>query len=304
MSPQTHLKSTILAGLMSLAFATPVAFAQDPVLNDFAQFSTAAEASSVAVNYEPVDQLLGAFTDENRGRMDVAYAAIDDRVQGALDTYIDYLAIVPVTQLSREDQLAYWLNTRNVLIISAMAESRSRRRMSSDRGTFAEPGEMWTEKRITVEGAELSIDDIERGIVLANFSDNPNVIYGLYQGSQGGASLPMQAYEGTSVQADLKALGAGFVNSREGVKVRRSNAQVPAIYSWYSDYVFDSDLGAMKAHLIELAADDLAADILGAESIGVRKFSYKADELIIRQQVRGAVGFGGGGAGGVGGSGS
>ncbi|MEL6324533.1 MAG: hypothetical protein AAFQ84_09930, partial [Pseudomonadota bacterium] len=196
-----------------------------------------------------------------------------------------------------------WLNTRNILIVQAMAESNSRRRMQRARGTAEAPGSMWTEKRISFGDTELSIEDIEKDIILANWSDTPNVIFGLYQGTQGGAGLPAEGFRGETVHAELAATGKTFINARSGVRARRNSVEIPELFYWYNDAFFGGDEAAMTAHLATLAEGDRAEALTSGRQTKARKFSYRSDELIIRQQsvptAGGAGGFaGGGGAGG------
>lgn len=230
-----------------------------------------------------------------------------------MKTYKRYLSGVPVSQLTRNDQLAFWLNTRNMMVVDAMVNSKSRRRMSSLRGTPTEPGKMWTEKLITIEGVELSLQDIEKDIILANFADNPNVIFGLYQGTKASPTFPKKGFSPANVNAELEALGREFLDSRSGVKIRRSKAEIPAIIDWYSADVFGGDEAVARGHVASLLGRDDATKFNAATQFQTRAFSYSSDEFIIRQQRiptgdnlgggnRGGSSFGGGEGGGGGGS--
>lgn len=301
------LKTALLGASAAFILGGPLAVAETISPTEVEQLVQVAETSQVAVDYSPISNFSNAFGTEQRGRMKIAYAAVATDGAAFMATYMRYLENIPVTSLSRDDQLAYWLNTRNMLVVTAMAESRNRRRLARERGTAAEPGPMWTEKRIVVEGVELSIDDIERGIILAHFNDDANVLYGLYQGTAGGASFPEAGFTGAAVRTQLEDMGRTFVNSRSGVKAGRSKIEVPAIYDWYSDALFGGDTEARNAHLISLSNESRAGRLASATEFKSRKFSYSNDELVIRQQnlQTGASGFGGGGnAGGGGGGGS
>jgi len=301
MIKHTRFKVMLLAAGSALLLGAPAGFAEDA--NSFAQFSTAAETSSVAVDYRPIAQLTEAFGGEQRGRMKISYAALEQQGEAFMTTYMRYLSGIEVSSLSRDDQLAYWLNTRNMLVMDAMADSRSRRRMSSARGTPEAPGEMWTEKRITVQGVELSIHDIEKNIILANFADKPNVIFGLYQGANGGPEFPAKGFSAAGIDAELEEAGRKYVNSRNGLKVRGKKAQIPAIYDWYTADLFAGDEGAARTHLASLASEKKATKLAAATQFTSRKFSYSSDELIIRQQQNlSAARSSGGGGGGGGGS--
>ncbi len=302
------LKTTVLAASTLFMLAGPLATADTTLSSaDVTQLTQAAETSQTAIDYSPIAQFNRAFVSEQRGRMKIAYSAVASDGAAFMKQYMRYLSNVPVTSLSRDDQLAYWLNTRNLMIVQAMAEAPNRRRLARLRGTADAPGSMWTEKRITVEGVELSIDDVERGILISNFNDDPNILYGLYQGTTSGPSFPAEAFTGETVRTQLVSLGQDFVNSRSGVKAGRSKVEVPAIYDWYGQALFNGDTAARTEHLTSLASGTRAERLAAASEFQIRKFGYSGDELVVRQQ---NVASGGGGGysggnrgGGVGGGG-
>ncbi|MEO0882071.1 MAG: DUF547 domain-containing protein [Pseudomonadota bacterium] len=301
MHSRSTFRNTLLAAGLALALTTPATVADTPDATPYAQFAAHSETSTYTVRYQPIQQFTTAFGNEERGRMKIAYSALNQQGERFLTQYVTYLSQVPVSTLSRDDQLAFWLNTRNMLIVKAMADSRSRRNVKRNRGTADEPGAMWTEKRVTIDGVELSIDDIEHNIILANWSDTPNVIYGLYQGSQGGIAFPTDGFTGANVHSELEEMGRTFVNARTGVRVRRNKAQLPEIYSWYSDELFGGDQAAIISHVSGLAKDSTATKLASITTFENRKFSYSSDEFIIRQQAAPPGSFGGGGVGGGGG---
>lgn len=300
-------KIAMLAAGSALIMGVPAGFADEAA--GVAKFSTASEVSAYQVDYSPIAKFTNAFATTERGRTKIAYAAVADQGKGFMKTYKNYLSGVPVSKLTRNEQLAFWLNTRNMLVVDAMANSKSRRRMANLRGTPTAPGAMWTEKLITVEGVELSLQDIEKDIILANFADNPNVIFGLYQGTSGSPTFPAKGFTSANVNAELEAFGRDYLDSRSGVKIRRSKAEVPAIIDWYSADVFGGDEAAARVHVASLLGSDDATKFNAATQFQTRKFSYSSDEFIIRQQ-RGPASnsfgggntsgssFGGGGGGG------
>lgn len=305
MTSKPSLRTLFLAASSAALLGLPGGHAEDQAAASLAQFAMAAETSSFVVDYSPIMTFSRAFGREEGGRMKIAYAAVEQEGDRFMMQYTDYLADVPVTELTRNDQLAFWLNTRNMLVMDAMADSRARRRMKRARGTFAEPGPMWTEKRITIDGVDLSIHDIEKDIILANFADNPNVIFGLYQGANGGPAFPADGFSAAGLDAELAEIASDYVNSRRGLKVRRAKAQMPAIYGWYGAAVFGGDQAAMRAHVADFATGSLATKLADATQFEARDFSYGSDELVLRQQVntstntfggaRAGGGFGGGG---------
>ena len=152
MKRQNTLKAVLLAASSAILLTAPAGFADET--GDFAQFSASAEVSNYAVDYRPIQQFTKAFALEQRGRMKVSYAAVEQQGEAFMKTYMKYLSEVPVSTMTRDDQLAYWLNTRNMLVIDAMTDSKSRRRMSAQRGTPDNPGDLWTCLLYTSDAAD------------------------------------------------------------------------------------------------------------------------------------------------------
>ena len=280
MTARNVLKDILFTATAAAVFAAPAAYAADP--GSFDKFSTSAPTSSVTVDYSPIKQFSEAFGREDRGRTKISYAAVEQQGQNFLTAVMARFAAVQVSSLSRDDQLAYWLNTHNMLVMQAMTDSKARRNMSTARGTADAPGEMWTKKRITVQGTDLSLHDIEKNIIVANFADKPNAVFGLYQGTKGSPAFKGDGFHGATLDADLAAAGQAHVKNY--LKVKGSKAQIPAVIYWYAADLFGDDQDALRAQLVSLSSEKNAKKLSEVTKFEARKFSYSSDELIIRRQ--------------------
>jgi len=280
MTSRNVLKEILLTATAAAVFAAPAAYAADP--GSFDKFSTSSPTSSVTVDYSPIKQFSEAFGREDRGRTKISYAAVEQQGQNFLTAVMARFAAVQVSSLSRDDQLAYWLNTHNMLVMQAMTDSKARRNMSTARGTADAPGEMWTKKRITVQGTDLSLHDIEKNIIVANFADKPNAVFGLYQGTKGSPAFKGDGFHGATLDADLAAAGQAHVKNH--LKVKGSKAQIPAVMYWYVADLFGGDQDALRAQLVSLSSEKNAKKLSEVTKFETRKFSYSSDELIIRRQ--------------------
>lgn len=303
MTSKNVLKTILLTATTMAMFAAPATFAAEA--GSFDKFSTSSPTSSVNVDYSPIKQFSDVFGKKERGRTKISYAAVEQKGQNFLRVYLSRLANVQVSSLSRDDQLAYWLNTHNMLVMQAMTNPKERRDMSKARGTADAPGEMWTQKRITVQGTELSLHDIEKNIIVANFADKPNAVFGLYQGTKGSPAFKADGFTGATLDADLAEAGQDHV--KDHLKVKGPKAQIPAVMHWYAADLFGGDQDALRAQLVSLSSEKNAKKLSGATTFEARKFSYSSDELIIRQQsnldnISGNSSFSDGGGGGGGGS--
>ena len=293
MTSRNVLKAILLTATSVALLAAPATFAAEP--SSFEKFSTSAPTSSVNVDYSPIQQFSNAFGNEDRGRTKISYSAVEQQGQRFLNLYMSRLAAVPVSSLSRNDQLAYWLNTHNMLVMQAMTDSKGRKNMSKARGTAAAPGEMWTQKRITVEGTKLSLHDIEKNIIVSNFADKPNAIFGLYQGTKGSPGFKGDGFSGANLDAELATAGQAYLKSQ--LKVKGSKAKIPAVVDWYAADLFGGDQEALRAQLAGLSNAKTAKKLSAVTQFEPRKFNYSSDEFVIRQQQA----YSGGGGGGLGG---
>ncbi|MEO0983186.1 MAG: DUF547 domain-containing protein [Pseudomonadota bacterium] len=278
----------------SLIALTPSAFAMNDPIERYGQF---AETRSFTVDYSPMDALAQVFGVEERGRFKPAYDVLGGDGKAPMAQYLSYLAQFDTARMTRDDQLAYWLNVRNLLVLQAIGDERSRRGFEEKRGHGAAPGEMWTAKRFRHGDIELSINDIERRILLAHFED-PNIIYGLYQATADSPALVANGFRGDTVRQQLADAGRDFVNSRDGLRLRRGRAELAQVFEWYQDDLFGGDHAAMVAHVSQFLDAEDQAKLQAAEEIQFQKFNYRIEEFRPRQQQFSGGGFGGGGGGG------
>lgn len=268
----------LLAG--SIAFMTSHAFAQTP----FDKFSSEAADSERSVDYSAIDRFYSSVTVQKGSRRNFRYSVLKGSGGNILDAYVRSISSVKPTQLSKDEQLAYWLNLRNLLVVQAIAAETPVRNLKNARGDFDAPGDMWTRKRVTVEDVSVSIDDIERNIILKNWN-NPNLIYGLYQGVKGGAGfVPPKAFKGTSIEEDLRSRAAYYINLHRTLRVKKSDVRTSAIYDWYKASLFGGDDQQIIAHLKSHAQDRLAEDLKDVSTVSFVKMDYKLDEEQVREQ--------------------
>ena len=168
---------------------------------------------------------------------------------------------VNYASLSKNEQLAYWINLYNVTVYEQVALVYPRKNMRSTmQGTRRRPG-VWSAKLLTVMGVNMSLDDIVNEILIPNWQD-PLVIYGLFQGSIGGPSINTSAYTGSNVQTLLERNALEFVNSIRGVHRKNKTLLVSEFYERVAAVFpnFDVDL---ESHLREFA-DTKTLEIMDA----------------------------------------
>jgi hypothetical protein len=163
--------------------------------------------------------------------------------------------IVDIQSLSRNEQLAFWINLHNVAMVEQIANAwpiRQPREIMIDGVPLDEA------RFITVEGIRLSPRDIREKIVYRHWKD-PVVMYGFWRGEIGGPSLQREAFNADNVARLLIRGAADFVNSLRGTQELGGTLQVSEFYREAAPFFFPNFEGDLRTHLTRYADDSTKA---------------------------------------------
>lgn len=171
------------------------------------------------------------------------------QIDGVAAVRDDLLAIptqISIEKLSKNEQLAYWLNLHNIIVLAKVADLYPITRLKD---TFSplEPDSAYFARDYAWNGKMISLADI-RDHVVANWSD-PVVIYGFYFGAVGTPNIRTSAYTSATVYAALNDNAEEFVNSVRGTQIwNKTKLRVSTYYEANASYFpnFEEDL---MAHL-------------------------------------------------------
>lgn len=181
---------------------------------------------------------------ENIVRVD--YANVSEAEHSALKDYIKYLSAVDSSKLTKDAQLAYWANLYNAQTVDVILDNYPVASIRDIKDGFFDLGP-WENKRLVVSGKELSLHDIEHGIVRAIWADTPEVHYILNCAAIGCPNLSEYAFTADNVNELMFQYAADYVNDPRGVEVQPDNGLVLSkIYSWYQ-----GDFGGSESTIIE-----------------------------------------------------
>ena len=256
--------------LFALAMMTySAAAADDPI----AAFEP---KGSATFDHSAFDALLGEYVKpdaEGLNRVDYRGLRAD---AGKLDAYIAALEAAKPSQLSPDEAHAYWINLYNAKTLDVVLEHypvESIRDINLGGGFFAIGP--WKKDLLTVEGVDLSLDDVEHRIVRAIFRD-PMSHYGLNCASYSCPNLMTDAYTGENLDAMLRESGEAYVNHSRGVEIMDHGLRVSRIYKWYAEDFGGED--ALKAHWTELMDPAKAARLEGKEVRG-HMYDWKLNDV-------------------------
>ncbi|MEO0870948.1 MAG: DUF547 domain-containing protein [Pseudomonadota bacterium] len=187
----------------------------------------------------------------------VTFSFLDETIIGNLAQYRQDLQAtadkVDLQSLSRNEQLAFWINLHNVALVEQIASQwpvRQPRTMKIDGVPLDDA------KFISVEGVALSLRDIRENVVYANW-DDPMVIYGFWRGEIGGPSIQRRAYTGENVGDLLNTNAREFVNSLRGTQKQGSTLQVSTLYEEAAPFFFPDFETDVRGHIAKFAQEDV-----------------------------------------------
>lgn len=168
---------------------------------------------------------------------------------------------IDITKLSRDEQLAYWLNLHNLTLLEQISiaypvSEPSRIKVNTGLGKAA----LDDAKIINVKGVALSLRDIRENIVYKNWKD-PRIVYGFYRGDIGSPKINRNAFTSDRLDFMLSQNAGEFINSLRGFRVSPAHRHISQLYkemkgTFFTD--FDSEL---TEHLIEFAEGNVLEQI-------------------------------------------
>ncbi len=186
-----------------------------------------APSTGVAFDHSAFDKIL---RQEVRNEL-VDYYAIRDRHAANLDSYLDQLAEFNPDTLSRNEQLAFYLNMYNATMIRAIAKRFSKGYKTSEWGY-----KIFKEKLVRLNGKSITLDDVEHKIVRPRFKD-PRIHAALVCGARSCPPLLSRAFRGDDLDTVLDANMKRFINdpNRNQIDVANRKLKLSKIFKWYSE---------------------------------------------------------------------
>lgn len=255
-----HLITRLARPIMGLILGVVALCASASAKSPAELFSAYSQDSTVTVDHTAWDNLLKTYVVPGADGINrVAYGRFKTEGNVELKSYIKALEGVDVRGLDRPEQFAFWANLYNAKTVDIVLEKypvKSIKDISLGGGLVAAvTGGPWKAKVLMVSGAELSLDDIEHGILRPVFKD-PRVHYAVNCASFGCPNLGAQAFTGATLEAQLDAGARAYVNHPRGIALHDGKATASSIYTWFQADFGGDEAGVLK-HLKRYAGDAL-----------------------------------------------
>lgn len=165
---------------------------------------------------------------------------------GALDglsAWLGAMQAVDPTTLGRDAAMAYWINLYNAKTVELILTHYPVDSIREVEGGLFDTGP-WDEDVLAVNGAALSLNDVEHGILRPIWRD-PRIHYAVNCASLGCPNLKPTPWGAATLEADLDAAARAYVNHPRGARLESGRLIVSKIYDWY-----EADFGGTEAGVI------------------------------------------------------
>lgn len=233
--------------------------------------------STRVVDHSAWAEILGAYLVAGEGgQAGFNYGAVTPQDRGLLDGYIRMLSRVDVDRLNRAEQMAYWINAYNALIVSIVLSEYPVKSINDIGGWFFSPGP-WKEKRFRVYLIRLSLNDIYHRILRPIWQDR-RVHYAISCAANGCAALNPTPYSGATIEADLELGAYRFINDGPAILTFKGEAITASrIYEWYAADFGGSDQ-AILSYLKSVARNEMALELALIERISGHGFDWSLND--------------------------
>jgi hypothetical protein len=207
----------------------------------------------------------------------VAYGLVTPADRQALEAYIDRLSRLPISRYGRPEQMAYWINLYNALLVRVVLEHYPVASVR-DIGASANPGTggPWDGKRLEIEGALVSLNDIEHRILRPIWRD-PRIHYALSCAAIGCPNLQPEPFEADRLERQLNQAAIAYINDPRCVQTGGDQLVVSSLYRWYQEDFGGSDRAVIN-HLMAYAEPGLAMTLQHFEGIAGDRFEWRLND--------------------------
>lgn len=211
------------------------------------------------------------------------YKSAKENAKQKLEQYLATMTQVNPKSLNHDEQLAYWLNVYNGLVLKLGLEHYPLLSFKDIklRETFYGKA-VWDLNLIKVNHTSLSLNNIEHSIIRA-YWDPRLTFYGINHGNISDPDISPYPFLGSKVISQLETIARTMINNKDYVQVSQDKILVSELYRWHlSDFGGEQGL---KSHLLKYAGKRKKAQLQAAlnkqAKIEYRKYDWSINDYTI-----------------------
>jgi hypothetical protein len=138
---------------------------------------------------------------------------------------------------TRGERFAFWINAYNAFTIAAIVNHYPIRAgwfSLAPRNSIRQIDGVWTKLKWKAAGREVTLDEIEHGILRPTFKD-PRVHFAINCGSRSCPPIRAEPYLADHLDAQLDDAARRYLASPSGLQISGDRLKVSSIFKWYGD---------------------------------------------------------------------
>ena len=195
------------------------------------------------------------------------YNAVSSSDKNKLTHYLLTLQKIDPRDYRKDEQLAYWVNLYNALIVNLVLTHYPLESVKDIGNGITGP---WNIELATVANHPISLNNIEHGVLRPLWQDK-RIHYVLNCASIGCPDLAKKSFASKDIDKQLDIAAMHFINQKKGVNFNDNTLTLSSIYHWFSTD-FGQDQQALFHHLMRYAKPALKQQLKAFK--GDAKFSY------------------------------
>lgn len=178
-----------------------------------------------SINHTAFNQLLQKYVSASG---DVNYAGFN-KDEAKLQDYIKSLTSVNAASLSRNEQLAYWINAYNALTIDQIIRNYPTKSIMNIAG-----GKVWDQTLpYQFNGKSVTLNSIEKKTLLGSNLFDARIHFAVNCAAVSCPTLINKAYTADNVQSLLTQNTKAALNNPEFNKITTAQASISTLFNWY-----------------------------------------------------------------------
>jgi len=221
--------------------------------------------SKFIIDHSEWDDLTRRFVTQSQDGINrIAYSKFQAADKQQLQGYILALSTTPISQYTRDEQRAFWINLYNAITVNVILDNYPVASIRKIKSGFFSSGP-WEKKLVSVDAEIITLNDIEHRILRPIWQD-ARIHYAVNCASIGCPNLQPRAFTAKKTEAMLAEAAVEFINHSRAVDVKEGKLRVSSIYKWYKIDFGGTDAGVIN-HLRQYAKPPLAQQLSNIESI-------------------------------------
>jgi len=187
--------------------------------------------------------------------------------EGTLDQYLDLLDQTNPDALSRNEQLALYVNAYNAYTLKLILDNHPVASIKDIGGWLKGP---WKIRFCRIGGKAFTLDEIEHEIIRPRFKD-PRVHFAVNCASKSCPPLISEPYQGSTLDEQLDANTRDFLNDPEENRLEDDTLYVSKIFKWFREDFGGDVVGFFLEHARDEFKDRLSES---RNQINIRYLDY------------------------------